>query len=176
MKATFAALAMAGAAQAIYVKKDAEIISGLFWGITEEKGLTDLDDCVYGTERFVMQLVHGVEMIVEADLRSIISGTRSISRAIHQLPSDLNSCAHSVDDVAKLVSWATIFLRHDNLVQRIVYNVEHNPEAVTFDVLRLRKVYKEEEWFLFGEDLGKFLVLVTQPIDPAALQEAIWQD
>jgi|SanBayMetagenome_1026888.scaffolds.fasta_scaffold97975_1 hypothetical protein len=119
MKGTFVTLAFAGAAQAIAVKKDTEIIAGLFLGITQEQGLTNLDDCIVGSDQFVESIVHGVEMIVEFDLRSVISGTRAISRAVNSLPHDLYSCEHSTKDVEHLLSWCLLFLRPDNLVQRI---------------------------------------------------------
>lgn len=116
MKGTFVALAFAAATQAFKIEKDAEIIAGLFTGITQEEGLTNLDGCIYGGDRFTMQIVHGVEMIIEFDLRSVISGTRSISRAVAGLPDMLSDCTHSTKDVEHLLSWATIFLRHDALV------------------------------------------------------------
>lgn len=176
MKGTFAALSLIACAQALAIKKDTEIIAGVFLGVTQEQGLTNIDDCVVGSDRFTEEILHGVEMIVEFDLRSVISGGRSISRAIHQLPNDLYSCTHSASDVAHLLEWSVIFLEPNNLHQRIAANAVQNPARVSYDVLRARKNYKDQEWFRFGDDVGRLLAFLTQPVTDEQIQAILDQE
>lgn len=173
---TFFALTLAAAVSATAVEKDTEIVAGIFYGITQEEGLTELSSCMHDSDRFIGEIVHGVEMIVEHDLRSIIAGTRSIARAVHSLPSYLDECEHSEQDLHTLAAWSHIFLEPENLVQTIAGNAIHNMPRVSYDVLKARRNYKDGEWFEFGDDVGKLLAFLTTPIPADELQRMIDQE
>jgi hypothetical protein len=175
MKA-FVALAIAASASAVAVKKDTEITAGIFYGITQEEGLTELSSCMHDSDRFVDEIVKGVEMIIEHDLRSIIAGTRSIARAVHSLPSYLDECEHSAEDIHTLEAWSHIFLEPANLVQTIAANAINNPARVSFEVLKARRQYKDGQWFDFGDDVGTLLALLTTPVPADQLQAMIDQE
>lgn len=175
MKA-FVALALAAAAHAVAVEKDTEIVSGIFYGITQEEGLTEISSCMHDGDRFVAEIVHGVEMIIEHDLRSIISGTRSIARAVHSLPTFLDECEHSQQDIHTLEAWSHIFLEPVELVQTISANAIHNVPRVSYYVLKARKNYKDGKWFEFGDDVGKLLAFLTTPVPADEMQAMIDQE
>ena len=172
----FAAIALVAAAQAFAVKEDTEIVAGIFYGITQQEGLTELSGCMHDSDRFVEEIVHGVEMIIEFDLRSVIAGTRSIARAVHHLPSYLGECEHSQEDIKTLESWAHIFIEPVNLVQTIAGNALHHLPMVSVDVLKARHDLKAGEYFAFGDQVGKLLAFLTTPLTPEELEALINQE
>jgi hypothetical protein len=93
-------------------------------------------------ELIIEEIIHGVEMIVDFDLRSVIAGTRSIARAVHHLPTYLDECENSEADLKTLESWAHIFIEPVNLVQTIAGNAIHNLPKVSVDVLKARRDLK----------------------------------
>lgn len=147
MKLGFAAATLFAASQALAIEKDVKIVTGIFYGITQEEGLTELTNCMQHSDRFVDEIFHGFEIMLELDLRSVIAGTRSISRAVHHLPTYLSECKASGPDIKALESWAHIFIEPVNLVKTIAGNANHHSIRVAADVLRTREAIKNQEWF-----------------------------
>ncbi len=131
---------------------------------------------MHDSDRFVEEIVHGVEMIVEFDLRSVIAGTRSIARAVHHLPTYLDECENTEADLKTLESWAHIFIEPVNLVQTIAGNALHNLSKVSVDVLKARRDLKEQKFFAFGDEVGKLLAFLTTPLSEEELQALINQE
>ena len=128
------------------------------------------------SDRFVEEIIHGFEIMIEFDLRSVIAGTRSISRAVHHLPTYLTECKDSGADIKALESWAHIFIEPVNLVQTIAANANHHSIRVAADVVRARGAYKNHEWFQFGSDIGQLLAFLTTPVSPEVYDELINQE
>lgn len=94
---------------------------------------------MHDSETFVTEILHGTEMIIEWDLRSVISGTRAIARAVRHLPDYLNTCEDSTGDLKAFEEWAKIFIEPVNLVQTIAGNALHHMKRVSIDVIKAKR-------------------------------------
>ena len=164
MKYTFVALALASAAQATSVQDGLEVTAGIIFGITQEEHLTTLNECMVGADTFADDVIKGTEWIIEWDLRSVIVGARAISRAINNLPTYVEHCEQSGEDLAALKEWSSIFLQPANLVQTIAGNAMNHLPKISVDVTKAKRALARHEYFKFGDEMGKVIALLTEPL------------
>ena len=73
-------------------------------------------------------------------------------------------CTNMSADIAKLQSWATVFLDIPDLRSVVTYNVTRNLLKLTRDLHKAKTEWKDETYYQFGTTVGEMFVIATQPV------------
>lgn len=67
-------------------KVAADLFAGLLYGITEQEGLTDLEECFYGFDQFVYDILHGWNMVASHTFAGIMDGAMLLLMTVLYIP------------------------------------------------------------------------------------------
>ena len=84
-----------------------------------------------------------------------------IAGSVRVMKGIMDECAQTSEDLATFEDWASIFLHPKLLVPTVESNLKSHLAALTLDIKKARKDLKNEEYFAFGTEIGKMLVILS---------------
>lgn len=143
-----------------------KIAAGVFWGITEQQNLTQLQACLKDGRDVYKSARDGIKLIEKLDQWDIAEGLRQFANALDVAPTLEADCLNTYDDIAALGSWATVFLHPISLVSDFESNLQTHVAHLTIEAIKAKESLSEAKFFSFGKILGEMIVILTQ--DPTA--------
>ena len=137
------------------------MLLGLAHGVLQQEGLTEVQTCIQDGTSEGKQVIKGFESLLHHDW---VTGVKELGVAVEGLPHLLTDCRNISDDITTLKGWATVFEAPSALPNLVKSNVSHHILALTRDLQKARKEWKNEEYYAFGTTVGEALVIVTQPL------------
>ena len=162
MKSFIASLLAAGAVATTW-EQDTQIVGGVFWGILEKEDLPEIELCAKDADIFSTQILHAFQLIAAGDIKDIEAGIKLIAGSVRVIKGIMDECAQTSEDLATFEDWASIFLHPKILVPTVKSNLKSHLPALTLDLKKARKDLKNEEYFAFGAEIGKMLVILSTP-------------
>lgn len=145
---------------------DFKIAAGVFWGITAQQNLMQLQACLKDGRDVYTNARDGIKLIEKLDEWDVANGLRALANAFDAAPALETDCANSYDDIATLGSWATVFLNPISLVSDVKSNLQAHVAHLTIDAAKAKESLTDAKFFTFGKILGEMIVILTQ--DPTS--------
>jgi len=156
-------------------REEAEVAGGIFWGVLEKENLTEMETCFTDGSYFVRNVIEAFELMADQKHEDFIEGTLLLAKTMENLPTYLNACESMQEDIKTFETWASIFLHPATLKSTVEGNITSHKAALLRDLAKARTDLKNDEYFQFGDVLGKMLVILTTP-EPVEFVEGTAED
>lgn len=137
------------------------MLLGIVHGVIEQEGLTEIGTCITDVKGEATGAYTAFEDLWHRQWKT---GFTDLISTVKGLPTAMQDCTHVSEDVATLESWATVFLTPADLESIVRTNITHNLIKLTRDLNQAKNLWKDEEYYAFGTELGNMVVIATQPL------------
>jgi hypothetical protein len=143
---------------------DLYIAAGLFWGVTEELGLDQLQLCLKDARDGKEYMQEGMESIWRLNSEAIDRGFTQIVNAFDLVPNLGYDCMNASEDWAALDKWADIFFHPFEIIPTARKNISENEERLMELAELAQEQLAAEEFFEFGKTFGRMNAVIVSAV------------
>jgi hypothetical protein len=132
---------------------------GLMMAFSEDLKLSGIMTCIHDVEILEKEMMDAVSDFERKDFEGIVHGLEEVMLIVHALPQDIKDCSTITGNVEQLEKWAEIFAKPLSLYEHLAKNVAMHFYTIHNDVMEALKDYHNQDYYDFGLNIGKTLIL-----------------
>ena len=147
------------------LQMDTKIAAGLFWGVTEQLELNQLQACLVDVRSGKEYMEEGFENLWRLNTEAINDGFTMMVNAWDLVPHLAEDCMSAQDDWATLDGWADAFFHPFEFLPNCRKNISEHEEALLELATLAQTQLEAEEFFHFGQTFGRMnAIIITKAI------------